>query len=471
MRKTSMLSGLLRMRYLVVAMLLLSGSAIPVYAQDDDDTAFVTPAWAEAAMEEADADSCLAALEKLAPAHRNAFELPYLQSQLWRIKGDEAATQAGTIVALQQERRYLLRAVSLAGGAKNAAVLAEIKADLRDVEKSLRDEGVAVAAAQPAPVKAPPQRKAPPVRKQPVAKRPAPVRRVTAPPVATRPTQTVPIKKLPPMARRPGYVVGRAIFPDGRPIPKFKVIVMGYDGQINIFPGATPQLGFGEGKNGRYAIRTMDTLNQKKPVAGLVVGLHLSTKIRYLGKDYTLYLHPMDGIQDGGSKGQFKANSGPGIVRDYVLKISGVKPRYRIYNQDENNGPNEATTFYGGQLTLDITNVEGTGEPLSSTAPAGSKIVVTLVPQGPLLDGSRGQTVVRRATLKPGGANFYFYLRNIPIGAYSVSAQLVTPAGETWNLRGSTSRENYTSTTKVVFPPSFSDFIGGADTVNLYVVR
>lgn len=432
-------------------------------AQEDDDSVYQPPGWAAPVVQRGaknDFAGALRELEKLAPRHRGDYHVPLLSAKIWGAWYGETEDEKTEILALQNERKFLLQARQLLRNSSNAALRAEIETDLREGEALLREAG--------APLQTPgAQMITRPV--SPSAK--APKKLVSPPKKApiVRPALVGKTPKLPRLAPRRGYVIGRAIFSDGRPVPSFKVQALGFDGQVNLFPGSTPSLGSTVGKNGRYALRTLDTFRQKKPVSALVVSVQASTKIRYAGRDYTLYLKPLDGLRDGSGKGDFRGNSGPGVVRDFVVAISGVKPQFRLYNQDENEGPNEGSTFYGAQLTLNLSFAEVNGRPLSDIAPRGSTLEVTLVPEGALLDGSRGQTQVRRVRIGP--APYYFYLRNIPIGAYSVSAKLKTPNGETWNLRGSTTRESYGATTTVLFPPSFSDLLGGADTVSLFLVR
>ena len=60
--------------------------------------------------------------------------------------------------------------------------------------------------------------------------------------------------RLPPLSPRPGYIIGRAITEDGRPIAHFQVSATGFDGQVNLLAGS-PSLGAAEGRAGRYALQ------------------------------------------------------------------------------------------------------------------------------------------------------------------------------------------------------------------------
>src|SRR5688500_1324187 len=64
--------------------------------------------------------------------------------------------------------------------------------------------------------------------------------------------------KMPPLARKPGFVVGRAVFPDGRSLREFTVAVAGFEGKsVNVINGGVPTVGYTTGHNGKYAVQTM----------------------------------------------------------------------------------------------------------------------------------------------------------------------------------------------------------------------
>lgn len=468
--------ALFRTSRLCLVWLSLVAIAVPgAWAQEDDDSVFIPPTWATPAVQRAqqsDYDGALRVLDQLAPSHASSYALPLLRAKVWGEKYFEADSEAQEIVALKQERKYLLQAKVLATGPQNRAIAAEIANDLTQGESLLRQLGVTLSV----PPTLRPRSKAPVAAKRPIANRPISRRPASARPapprrIAARPPASTRMVKLSALKPRRGYVIGRATYPDGRPVSAFDVRVMGYDGQVNVFAGSTPSLGWGQGQNGRYAIRTTDTFKHKKPVAGLVVGVHAETKLQYRGGTYKMQLHPADGLRDGGNKGEFRGNSGPGVVRDFILKIQGGKPQFKQYDQSESsNSPDNGYHFYGATLALDLYVLEAgsAGPTLKESAPPGSTLVVTLVPQGALLDGSQGQTL--RRTVRLGQvANYNFYLYNIPIGAYSATVDLITPDGSTWNLRSSTKRENYTRSSSFVFGPS--SVLYGAETVRLYLVR
>ena len=229
--------------------------------------------------------------------------------------------------------------------------------------------------------------------------------------------------KLPPLAPRPGYVIGRAVFEDGRPIPNFTVTATGFDGEA-IVPAGAPSLGTVEGANGSYVLRTLDTVNHKTPVSATVTGVRALARIDYRGKPYVIEMHPLDGQVNGPGPGDFRGNSGKGVVRDFVLKMTGLRPGYEASEPTE--GRTKASQ-YGGTINVDCSSSQGeypANEDASSLTKAHSKSVVelTLTPSGALLDGSPGSPIIR--TFHPGGDWRERCLLGIPYGAYSAAARI-----------------------------------------------
>ena len=232
-------------------------------------------------------------------------------------------------------------------------------------------------------------------------------------------------------AARPGYVTGHASFADGRPIPLFDVSVGGYDaGSDNgVTDGASGSVGSDTGHDGAYAIQTVDSLSHTKPVNALVVQVSAQTKVDYKGQTFTMDLCPLDGkgdLRDAQGNGTFSA---PGITRDFVLKISGLIP-----GKDDTTDSTRQNAYYGQRISVSDWDV--TGPTLRGDEFKDGTLTFTLTPQGPLLDGSTGQTVTRQLPVSALGTEAA-YLLDVPIGTYSVQAQVakggaVTPLSMHW---------------------------------------
>lgn len=281
---------------------------------------------------------------------------------------------------------------------------------------------------------------------------------------------------LPPLKPKPGYVIGRAVFEDGRPIPRFTVSALGFDGQVFVPRGGLPFLGKAEGANGQYELRTLDTVRQQRPVNAMVRAVRAQVKLAYNGHNYEIELHPLDGKRNGTGADDFQGESGKGVVRDFVLKMSGLKPGYTGQETGETNFKNAE---YGGRIPVDGTlppgpQYQGVNDPalLVNAFPKGSTVEVKLTPAGPLLDGSQGQTIVRTFPL---GADWQggSYLRGIPLGVYTATARLADPNGASYPLRVSlvgTIPVAWQPSVRIEFPPT-EHFPDGSTEVPLHLAR
>lgn len=87
-------------------------------------------------------------------------------------------------------------------------------------------------------------------------------------------------------------------------------------------------------------------------------------------------------------------------------------------------GPsNNAQDVWGGSLKFEFDN---RAVPFGGDKP----IDVELVPDGPLLDGSQGQTVTKRTTVFS-SQNYQGMVRDVPVGRYRLRAYLVENGGRT----------------------------------------
>ena len=230
-------------------------------------------------------------------------------------------------------------------------------------------------------------------------------------PAATPPAVPRPLH-LPPIARTSGSIVGRAVFADGRPIPKFMVSAE------SVASGA----GKTEGSNGRYALKVTD------PYIVVVKNIVARATLPYHGQNYILPLHPMDGLEDGNAANNFRGDVRKGVVRDFVLRLTGIKPGYEKDNPvaiSDTDRFSNSSAFEGYQIKVELD--------LGGIAADGSTLEITLAPNGPLVDGSTGSVLKRTIpNLKPAS---YYYLNDNPLGVYTVSARLIGAGGAERALR------------------------------------
>ena len=114
---------------------------------------------------------------------------------------------------------------------------------------------------------------------------------------------------------------------------------------------------------------------------------HESTKL-FSGVSYQFDLHPDDSQPFAGSTG---------AVRNFTWLLSGQKP--------------DGSRFYGSDLAV-------YNEPGSSLMM--DEVEITLTPEGLLIDGNKGQAIVKSLTDIGGGEDG---IRDIPIGKYTIGAR------------------------------------------------
>jgi hypothetical protein len=222
-------------------------------------------------------------------------------------------------------------------------------------------------------------------------------------------TAPVPAKRKPaarpaPLKAKPGYVVGRAVNSAGRPLPGVTAGIYG-----TTIAGA----------NTRFEAETdaAGLFSQRVPEG--IYGVSAYYKVRFNNKNYNFTLFPKDGTTAK------KHDSAPGVVKEFVWKIAGLKPGAEAGDADTGN---EALKYYGGYVYL-RSKEEGFGGD-RVYFPAGSTLVVTLTPRGSLIDGSTGQVkTFRRAFAKDVTSGIATHLMDIPIGLYTLQAQVLLPGG------------------------------------------
>lgn len=274
--------------------------------------------------------------------------------------------------------------------------------------------------------------------------------------------------QLEPLSPRDGYIRGRAITEDGRPLEKFTVEYAGfpkgalgtYDGNSNL---TAPDQGQIDGANGKYAVKVGDGL----------YGASARVEVNYDG-----HLFRFDLASTNGKGMNDREEAGNGIVRDFVWKMSGARP-----GRDPNsNTESRMFAMHGGVVKIDmhsaneVQNRKQTVAPLRDASPGGD-VDITLTPKGKVIDGSDGRVIVERFKTDQSGT-IYAAMREIPIGVYTVTAKL----GDGTPLRVSDKYSEQTDTVgidhrfpgeasfELHFQPTES-VTGGVKMVTLYVNR
>lgn len=209
---------------------------------------------------------------------------------------------------------------------------------------------------------------------------------------------TVACAQLPASSKaKSGQVVGWAVDSAGKPLAGATVHIYG-----TTMAGQNTRFEKPVGRDGKFSQRVPDG----------IYGVRAEYVHQWNGRGYTMALHPIDGITARSH------DSEEGIPKDFVWKISGLRPGQTAGEPGTHNEPGK---YWGGSLQI------GFHQPGfdSVTVPDGATLVVTLNPEGPLFDGSRGSPLTFRRTF--GGhvrATSYYYPADIPLGVYTLRVAL-----------------------------------------------
>jgi len=168
-----------------------------------------------------------------------------------------------------------------------------------------------------------------------------------------------------------GYVSGKVVDAQGKPVAGAKILL---DNTLLYASYITTSTD----KDGKYSVKLPGGEYNVWKAYG-------SLKKEYHGKTYTLDLHPEN----------TETFDGAGGIRNFQWKLSGKIP------DDEFN-------YYGGSIRIS----PATG----SIIPNNEQIIVVIEPDGPLIDGSKGETL----TIPYGDTHWFdeVEIKDIPIGRY-----------------------------------------------------
>lgn len=174
----------------------------------------------------------------------------------------------------------------------------------------------------------------------------------------------------------PGVLKGRVVGTDGRPLRGAKIIADNqflYNSNLIVPTDA----------DGRYRVET-DVAATFRVTATM--------EVERDGVKYLLDLHPENDASFAGPTG---------AIRDFTWKLTGEKP--------------DGLGHYGGLVLfhLDSTDPQDPEAYLED-----EQVELMLTPESPLLDGSRGKVITRRAIRTPDGPG----LVDVPIARYRISA-------------------------------------------------
>lgn len=255
-------------------------------------------------------------------------------------------------------------------------------------------------------------------------------------PAATA-TPTAPAAQAAPVKIQPGYIVGRVLDTQGRPLAGANVRITGTtfaQGQRTEFDTTTKT-------DGTYSIRVPDGRYKAKATF---------TKA-WNGNTYGFILYPLSGDPNT------EIDSTEGGVLNFQWKLSG-RSAYSAA------GATGATDFYGAAVEVSYCGLparaycnEKYTDVTPGAAPEGSTVTLTFTPRAPLVDGTVGKAITYTfktvALAPPGGypytipsgggrttigADWPYHSKeftDIPLGAYVMTATATLPDGTKKPLR------------------------------------
>jgi hypothetical protein len=262
----------------------------------------------------------------------------------------------------------------------------------------------------------------------------------TSPPPATPPAPAAPAPATPGAPAQPGSVSGRVLGADGRPIsvPGAKVTVsiygVSYQSGQNVSFHATP------GTDGEYAQRVADGSYR----------VTATVELNYDGQAYRFDLEPV-----GGSSSN--RDSAGGISQDFVWRIQGL-----IAGRPA--GSTNANDYLGISVAPRFQSVfsDRNNRWITIGGP-DARVIFTLTPTAPLIDGSRGQPLTLETDYDPLFSDIRSGLLDVPIGIYEITGVEVDGSGRVtplliWDFAtrsyGNRGVVRFTATFGGAWPPS-----------------
>jgi hypothetical protein len=191
---------------------------------------------------------------------------------------------------------------------------------------------------------------------------------------------------------RPGYLTGKAVDAQGRPLAGVRIRVYG---PTNSGAGVGQSISAKTDAAGRYAVRLPEgTFSVQDAIHD----------VRYDGQLYRLPLYLV-----GEDKTDFDSENG--AEANFVFKISG------LISQDKRR--DSELSYFGGFLRWDVRESVGGGTAVSDPS---KTVVLHLTPEGRLMDGSAGQPLSIQRPFTSRSADRV--LKDLPLGVYRVRAVL-----------------------------------------------
>lgn len=222
-----------------------------------------------------------------------------------------------------------------------------------------------------------------------------------------------------PLVARPGLMIGRVMTWDGRPVPRFTIeyaaYAVGPDGLRLTREGGPNVVARVEGTDGYYEIRLPE--GSFGLVSGVTLPLLDGHQTFRFGADAP-WASRLDFFEI--------AKGNPGVVKNFVWNLRPDGAAVFV-----------ASPHYGAALAVsdlpELVNNAAT-RTLEAVYPPHSRVMMTFLPMGRLIDGTEGRVLNKSVPLSDLGSRDGT-LRDIPFAVYEVSARLLLPDGGVRELR------------------------------------
>lgn len=211
-------------------------------------------------------------------------------------------------------------------------------------------------------------------------------------------------------APRAGYAIGRVTMEDGSPLSGD---IQDVTVNINGVSEAGEKVHYSPAvKNGAY---------KQKLVKGQFSFGRSTVKVKFGEHSYTFVLVPK------GSLWNKSQDAEDGLVQDFVWKPTG---RAETYGAKPD--PNNATHWHGMNIGMRFQTWRSDTNKAPGMLPEGSKLIFTLVPTSPSIDGRELKTVTLERDWRPKGSPSYNDdLHDLPPANYDLTGIARLPDGST----------------------------------------
>lgn len=163
-------------------------------------------------------------------------------------------------------------------------------------------------------------------------------------------------------------------------------------------------------------------------------------ELPYMGENYRLDLDPVGNMHA-------PRPSAAGISQDFVWRISGQRPGTK-------GDLEQPMHWYGGHLSIQYAIYREDVKRAIGLPETGTKFKFELTPQGPLIDGTVGKTLVfDREWTADMSVTSSLAIPDVPIGAYTLTGEIMKPDGTKKQAVFDVSFAKFSTEVEIRFPP------------------